>query len=72
DKGFSNHEVYQEIFPLFVYSRFPLLIITGLVSELPSFGGKGVLAIGAVCGFVTVLLTWCGQGHLPQQVAQIT
>eukprot|EP00439_Symbiodinium_sp_Y106_P024868 s1300_g3.t1 len=40
DKGFSNHEVYQEIFPLFVYSRFPLLIVTGLASELPSVGGS--------------------------------
>jgi len=72
DKGFSNHEVYQEIFPLFVYSRFPLLIVTGLASELPSVGGTGVLAFGAVCGLITVLLTWCGLGHLPQQIAQIT
>ncbi|CAE7939383.1 Slc19a1, partial [Symbiodinium sp. KB8] len=64
--------VYQEIFPLFVYSRFPLLIVTGLASELPSVGGTGVLAFGAVCGLLTVLLTWCGQGHLPQQIAQIT
>lgn len=60
-------EVYQDMFPLWVYSRFPLLLLTGLLSELPKVGGQGMLALGALSGFATVLLTCCGQGLAPQQ-----
>ncbi|CAK9022595.1 unnamed protein product [Durusdinium trenchii] len=70
-KGFTNHAVYQGMFPLFTYARFPLLFVTGVLSEL-DMAGQGVLFLGALCGFATVLLTWFGTSLLPQQIAQIT
>ena len=52
-KGFSNVDVYQEMFPLWTYARFPLLFLTGICSELDVVAGQGVLLVGALCGFAT-------------------
>lgn len=60
------------MFPIWTYARFPLLLLTGLFSEFDLVAGQGVLFVGAVCGFVTVLLTLFGSTFLPQQIAQVT
>ena len=52
-KGFSNVDIYQEMFPLWTYARFPLLFLTGICSELDVVAGQGVLLVGALCGFAT-------------------
>jgi len=71
-KGFTNHQVFQLVFPLYVYSRMPFNALVGVLSELPRFGARGVLAAGGACGLLTAVLTrftavlWC------QQAAQFT
>lgn len=71
-KGFTNEAIFQDMFPIWTYARFPLLLLTGIFSEFEVVAGQGVLLVGAICGFVTVLLTLFGNTFLPQQIAQIT
>lgn len=71
-KGFTNEAIFQDMFPIWTYARFPLLLLTGIFSEFEVVAGQGVLLVGAICGFATVLLTLFGTSFLPQQIAQIT
>lgn len=71
-KGFTNSEVYNAVFDLFVYARLPCVAIVGMLSEMPNFGVRRVLAGGAACSLVTVLLTRFGQGLAMQEAAQFT
>eukprot|EP00435_Cladocopium_sp_Y103_P040165 s1401_g10.t2 len=71
-KGFTNEAIFQDMFPIWTYARFPLLLLTGIFSEFEVVAGQGVLLVGAMCGFATVLLTLFGNTFLPQQIAQIT
>ena len=71
-KGFTNEAIFQDMFPIWTYARFPLLLLTGIFSEFEVVAGQGVLLLGAICGFATVLLTLFGNSCLPQQIAQIT
>jgi len=71
-KGFTNHQVYQQIFCLYVYSRMPFNALVGVLSELPHCGASTVLTLGGICGLATAAITrfttalWC------QQAAQLT
>ncbi|CAE8650070.1 unnamed protein product [Polarella glacialis] len=76
-KGFTNKQVYKNMFPLYVYARLPCMILVGLFSELPCCRGGAaacsrILFAGTVCGFATVMLTLWTEHLEAQQLAQFT
>mmetsp|Transcript_19693 Transcript_19693/g.54076 ORF Transcript_19693/g.54076 Transcript_19693/m.54076 type:complete len:515 (-) Transcript_19693:163-1707(-) len=71
-KGFTNAEIYNRIFDIFVYSHLPCLLVVGLLAELPFCGGnRSVLVCGAACGLATTALTRFTNALAAQQVAQL-
>ncbi|CAI7901959.1 unnamed protein product [Closterium sp. NIES-54] len=54
-KGLSNADVYHKVFPVWVFSQLPALLLVSLLSKL--IGCKSTVAIGAILGFATTALT---------------
>eukprot|EP00933_Yihiella_yeosuensis_P026815 TRINITY_DN20835_c0_g1_i1.p1 TRINITY_DN20835_c0_g1~~TRINITY_DN20835_c0_g1_i1.p1 ORF type:complete len:522 (+),score=61.69 TRINITY_DN20835_c0_g1_i1:78-1643(+) len=74
-KGFKNRQVFDDIFPLYVYARLPCVALVGLLAELPhpsGGGGRRILAAGAACGLATEMLTCLSSSLFYQQLAQFS
>ncbi|KAK3260884.1 hypothetical protein CYMTET_30183 [Cymbomonas tetramitiformis] len=69
-KGFTNEQIFDHVFPVFVYAQAPCLLILGMFSE--RCGYKLGLLLGAVCSLTTVTLTLLAQTLLLQQLSQVT
>eukprot|EP00928_Gymnodinium_smaydae_P063310 TRINITY_DN46939_c0_g1_i1.p1 TRINITY_DN46939_c0_g1~~TRINITY_DN46939_c0_g1_i1.p1 ORF type:complete len:495 (-),score=85.85 TRINITY_DN46939_c0_g1_i1:154-1638(-) len=51
-KGFTNAQITDEIFDIWIYVRLPSLFAVGLLAEW--FGSAAIIFVGALSGFVTV------------------
>lgn len=72
DKGFSNKQVFDDLFNIYVYTQLPCIVFVGIASEV--VGNRFVLQLCAVAGVATVLLTRFGapRNLFTQQVTEVT
>lgn len=70
--GMPRFEVFNTLFPIRTYFRLPSVALIALLSEVPYFGGAGVITLGMSAGFVTEVLTRYGKTLFLQKVAMAT
>ena len=68
-KDFTEHQVNNEIYPVWTYSYMCFLAVNGLLAEL--IGYKFVIAFGAVCQLVMLILTVWGESLQVLQLANV-